>query len=97
MAGNDEGLGGSRRLGAEDRRWSSTSWVLGGRMIGRSGDAVCSLYLHKETRNASFLVWPQNQHRRFVTGLVSKPLGQVSWFGLKTKVGGLSVVWPQNH
>jgi hypothetical protein len=21
----------------------------------------------------------------------------VSWFGLKTKVDGLSVVWPQNH
>jgi hypothetical protein len=22
---------------------------------------------------------------------------QVSWFGLKTKVDSLSVVWPQNH
>jgi hypothetical protein len=32
MAGIDEDLGRSRRPGAEDRGWSNTSWVLGGRM-----------------------------------------------------------------
>jgi hypothetical protein len=34
-----------------------------------------------ETRSAGFLVEPQNQGRRFVSGLASKPLGR---FGLKT-------------
>jgi hypothetical protein len=45
--------------------------------------AVCSE--HVEMRRAGFLVEPQNQGRRFVSGLASKPLG---WFlislGLKT-------------
>jgi hypothetical protein len=44
MAGNDEDRGRSRRLGVEDRGWSSTGRVLGGRMIERSGDAVCDLH-----------------------------------------------------
>jgi hypothetical protein len=44
MSGNDKDLGRSRRPDAEDQRWSSTSRVLGGRTIGRSDDAVCSLY-----------------------------------------------------
>jgi hypothetical protein len=41
--------------------------------------AVCTM--HEETRSACFLVWPQNQGRWFVSGLASKPLRQVSWFG----------------
>jgi hypothetical protein len=45
--------------------------------------AICTV--HKDTRSASFLVEPQNQGPRFVSGLVSKPLGQVS------------PVWPQNR
>jgi hypothetical protein len=32
--------------------------------------------VHVETRSADFLVEPQNQGRRFVNGLTSKPLGQ---------------------
>jgi hypothetical protein len=32
--------------------------------------------VHMEMRSASFLVEPQNQGRRFVSGLASKPLGQ---------------------
>jgi hypothetical protein len=52
-----------------------TGRVLGGWMIGRSGDAaVCTV--HVETRSANFLVEPRNQGRRFVSGLTSKPLGQ---------------------
>jgi hypothetical protein len=35
---------------------------------------VCTV--HKETRNTSFLVEPQNQGRLFVSDLASKPLGQ---------------------
>jgi hypothetical protein len=44
MVDSDEDLGRSRRPGIEDRGWSSTGWVLGGRAIGRSDDTVCGLY-----------------------------------------------------
>jgi hypothetical protein len=44
MADNDEDRGRSRRLGAENRGWSSTGRVLGGRMIERSDDAMCGLH-----------------------------------------------------
>jgi hypothetical protein len=44
MTGNDEDHGGSRRPDAEHRGWSITSQVLGGKIIERSGDAVCSLH-----------------------------------------------------
>jgi hypothetical protein len=50
--------------------------------------AICTV--HVETRSTSFLVKPQNQGQRFVSGLTSKPLG---WFliglGLKTDGDGL--------
>jgi hypothetical protein len=32
--------------------------------------------VHKETRSTGFFVEPENQGRRFVSGLTSKPLGQ---------------------
>jgi hypothetical protein len=32
--------------------------------------------MHIEMRNTNFLIEPQNQSRRFVSGLASKPLGQ---------------------
>jgi hypothetical protein len=46
-------------------------------VAGRSGGrvmlcAVCTV--HKETRSADFLIWPQNKGRRFISGLASKPL-----------------------
>jgi hypothetical protein len=44
MTDSDDDLGRSRRPDAEDRGWSSTGWVLGGRMIGRSDDSVYGLY-----------------------------------------------------
>jgi hypothetical protein len=44
MVGSDDDRGRSRRLGVEDRRWSSTCRVLSGWMIGRLGDAMCVLY-----------------------------------------------------
>jgi hypothetical protein len=34
--------------------------------------------MHVETRSAGFLVEPQNQSRRFVSGLASKPVATVS-------------------
>jgi hypothetical protein len=68
-------------------------------VVGRSRGqmTLCAVYtMHKKTRSASFLVEPQNQGRRFVSGLASKPLG---WFvsGLILKsLGRFSQVWPQN-
>jgi hypothetical protein len=44
MAGSDEDRGRSRRPGAGDQGWSGIGRVLGGRTVGRSGDAVCSLH-----------------------------------------------------
>jgi hypothetical protein len=45
--------------------------------------AVCTM--HVEARSVGFLVEPQNQGRRFVSGLASKPVGQ------------FSLVWLQNR
>jgi hypothetical protein len=55
---------------------------------------VCTM--HEEMRSMNFLVEPQNQGPRFISGLASKS-GRVSWFGLKTKVYGRFLpVWYQN-
>jgi hypothetical protein len=52
----------------------------------RARVAPCAVYTwHMETRSAGFLVEPQNQGQRFVSGLASKPLGR------------FSSVWPQNQ
>jgi hypothetical protein len=61
MVHNDEDLGKNRRPGTEDQGWSSTGRVLGGRIIGRSGDTVCSLYCAQGDGEPGFL------------GLASKP------------------------
>jgi hypothetical protein len=61
MAGSDKDCGMSRRPSAEDQGWSSTGRVLGGQAIG-TPCAVCTI--HKEMRNAGFLVYSQNQGRR---------------------------------
>jgi hypothetical protein len=56
---------------------------------------VCTM--HVETRSAGFLVEPQNQGRRFVSGLASKPLEQfVNGLASKSQ-GRFSLVWPQNR
>jgi hypothetical protein len=85
MADNDEDRGKSTRLVAEDREWSSTGWVLGGRTIERSGDAMCGLYHAQGDEEHEFL------------GLASKPRSMVS-SGLASKpVATVLVVWHQNH
>jgi hypothetical protein len=50
----------------------------------------CAVYtVHVETRSTGFLVEPQNQGRRFVSDLASKPLGRfVVGLGLKTCCDG---------
>jgi hypothetical protein len=47
-------------------------------------------------RSAGFLVEPQNQARRFVSGLASKPLEQFLRFGLKIGGNGF-LIEPQNQ
>jgi hypothetical protein len=56
-------------------------------MVRRSGGqvtpyAICTV--HIKTRNTVFLVDPQNQGQRFVSGLTSNPLRR------------FSSIWPQN-
>jgi hypothetical protein len=57
MMGSDEDHGRSRRPGAEDRGWSSTSQVLGGRTIRRSDDVVCGLHHAHGDEERGFLGW----------------------------------------
>jgi hypothetical protein len=58
-------------------------YSVAGRSRGQmSPYAVCTL--HVETRSVGFLVEPQNQGRRFMSGLASKPLRR------------FLPVWPQN-
>jgi hypothetical protein len=55
MAGSDEDRDRSRTLDAKDRGWSCTDQVLGGRMIGRSDDAVCGLHCARGDEEREFL------------------------------------------
>jgi hypothetical protein len=67
---------------------AQVGYSVAGRSRGRV--ALCAACtVNMETRSTDFLVEPQNQGRRFVSGLASKPLGRVSWLSLKTKVDGL--------
>jgi hypothetical protein len=85
MAGSDEDRGRSRRLGAEDQGWSSTSQELSDRMIKMSGDVVCGLHHAQGDEEHEFL------------GSVSKPRSTVSP-GLASKpVATVLVVWSPNH
>jgi hypothetical protein len=58
--------------------YSVPEW-LGGRV---TLCVVCTV--RKETMSACFLIWPQNQGQRFISGLTSKPLRRVFRFGHKT-------------
>jgi hypothetical protein len=55
MADGDEDHGRSRRPGVEDQGWSSTGWVIGDRVIERSGDVVCGLHRAQEDEEREFL------------------------------------------
>jgi hypothetical protein len=97
MAGSDEDRDRSRRPGVEDQGWSSTGRVLGGRMIGMFGDAVCDLHCARGGKERVFL------------SLDSKPrLTACQWFHLITTgmsflvltLKSVATVWwfgPQNH
>jgi hypothetical protein len=64
---------------------AQVGYLVAGRSEGRV-TLVAACTVHMETRSAGFLVEPQNQGQRFISGLASKPLGY-----------DLSVVWRQNH
>jgi hypothetical protein len=66
-------------------------------MIKRLGDTVCSLYHAQGDEECGFLGLASKPRFTVCQWFGLKPMGQVSWFGLKTKVDGLLVVWPQNH
>jgi hypothetical protein len=80
MTFSDKNHGRSRRPGVEDRGWShrsDTRW-LGGWV------APCAVYTwHVETRSTGFFVEPQNQGRRFVSGLSSNTRTVFSSLALK--------------
>jgi hypothetical protein len=57
MAGSDGNCDSCRRPGVKDRGWSSTGQVLGGRVIERSGDAMCSLHRARGDKEHMFLDW----------------------------------------
>jgi hypothetical protein len=68
-------------------------------VVGRSRGRVmpCAVCIvHMETRSASFLVEPQNQGRRFLSGLASKPLGRFSPVWPQNRWRRFLAVWPQN-
>jgi hypothetical protein len=103
--GNDEDRGMGRRIGAEDRGWSSTGQVLGGRTIKRSGDTVCGLHRAQEDEERGFLrlaskpwltVSPNLASKQVATVLVVWPLNRsLGFFGLGLKIGSCGlVIWP---
>jgi hypothetical protein len=85
MAISNEDRGRSRKLGVEDWGWSSTGWVLGGRTIERSGDAMCGLHCAQGDEERGFL------------GLASKPKLMVSPGLAPKSMATVLLVWPQNH
>jgi hypothetical protein len=85
MTSNDENHDRSRRPVTEDRRWSNTGRVLGGRTIERSGDVVCSLHRTQGDDEREFLVLASKLRLTVSSGLASKP------------VASCFPVWPQNR
>jgi hypothetical protein len=69
-------------------------------VVGRSGGWVmlCPVCIvHEEMSSTGFLVEPQNQGRRFVSGLALKPLEQFSPVWPQNRWRQFSLVWPQNR
>jgi hypothetical protein len=75
---------------------AQVKYSVAGRSRGRVAPcAVCTW--HVETRSAGFLVEPQNQGLRFVSGLASKPLGRFSPVRPQNWWRRFLSVWPQNR
>jgi hypothetical protein len=74
MAGSNDDRGRSRRPGIEDRGWSSTGWVLGGRTIKRLSDAMCGLHRAQGDEEHVFLSLALKPRAAVSPGLASKPV-----------------------
>jgi hypothetical protein len=85
MTGSDGDQGRSRRLGVEDRGWLSTGGILGGRMIERSSNAICSLHRAQGDEEHGFLSLSSKPRSTISPGLASNPVATVL------------VIWLQNH
>jgi hypothetical protein len=91
MVGSDEDHGRSRRPGAEDRGWSRTGRVLGGRTIERSGDAVCDLHRAQGDEKCESLGSTSKPRSTVSRGLAQNRWLRFLWFGLKTTHSGFPV------
>jgi hypothetical protein len=70
-------------------------YSVAGRSRGRVAlCVVCTV--HMEMRSAGFLVEPQNQGRRLVSGVASKPLGRFSPIWPQNRCRQFSPAWPRN-
>jgi hypothetical protein len=106
MAGSDENRGRSRRLGVEDRGWSSIGRVLSGQRIERLGDVVCGIHRAQGDEECKFLGLASKPRSTVSPGLASKPVATVSLslasklvatvsLGLASKrMAMVLVVWP---
>jgi hypothetical protein len=96
-AGSDEDRGRSRRSGVEDRGWSSTSRVLSGWTIERSGDTVSSLHLAQGDEEHMFLGLASKPRSTVSSSLDSKPvaLGFLVWASKPAVT--ICCFEPQNH
>jgi hypothetical protein len=77
MAGSDEDLGRSWRLGAEDWGWSRTGQILSSRMIGRSGDVMCGLHRTQGDEEREFLGLASKSRSTGFPVCASKPVAPV--------------------
>jgi hypothetical protein len=77
MSGSDKDRDRRRRLGAEDREWSSTDRVLDGRTIERSDDVVCGLHCAQGDEERGFLSSASKPRSTVSLGLASKPVATV--------------------
>jgi hypothetical protein len=74
---------------------TQVGYSVAGRSRGRVAPcAVCTV--HVEMKSAGFLIEPQNQGRRFVSGLASKSLGQFLAVWPQNLLRWYLAVWPQN-
>jgi hypothetical protein len=74
---------------------AQVGYLVAGQSRGRVAPcAVCTW--HVETRSTDFSVEPQNQGRRFVSGLALKPLRQFSLVWPQNQWRRFLPVWPQN-
>ncbi len=77
MVGSNEDRGKSRRLGTEDRGWSSIGQVQSGPTIKRSGDAVYGLHCAQGDEKRRFLSLTSKPWSTVCPGLASKSMTTV--------------------